>query len=60
MNIKKLALLPLIVITGLAYASMNGNSIDGKLKRDQNTNGLWPLVSEVQETPDLKFKDVEW
>ncbi|MBZ4190762.1 TlpA family protein disulfide reductase [Niabella sp. 3A5MI-3] len=57
MNIKKLALLPLIVITGLAYASMNGNSIDRKLNANQNTNGGRPLVSEAQETPDLKFKD---
>jgi thiol-disulfide isomerase/thioredoxin len=51
-NIKKIALLPLLVITGLAFTSMN--NIENK-----TSNGEKPLVSNVQQqqTPDLKFKD---
>ncbi|MGK9118279.1 TlpA family protein disulfide reductase [Olivibacter jilunii] len=54
--IKKTALLPLLVITGMAYASMSGNSIDKNRTADKEINGE-PLESNVQETPDLKFKD---
>lgn len=57
MNIKKIALLPLIAITGWAYASINGNGIDGIITTNQSTNGEQPLVSKAQQTPDLKFKD---
>lgn len=57
MNIKKIALLPLIAITGWAYASMSGNSIDGSMTANSDTNGKKPLVSNAQQTPDLKFKD---
>ena len=39
MNIKKIALLPLIAITGWAYASINGNGIDGIMTTNQSTNG---------------------
>jgi thiol-disulfide isomerase/thioredoxin len=51
-NIKKIALLPLLVITGLAFTSMN--NIENK-----TSNGEKPLVSNVQQqqTPDLKFND---
>ena len=55
--IKKIALLPLLVITGLAYASMSGNRIDNSTNKNMDTNGKKPLVSDVQQTPDLKFKD---
>jgi len=55
--IKKVALLPLLVITGLAYASMSGNRIDNSTNKDMGINGEQPLVSDVQKTPDLKFKD---
>src|SRR5690606_9207369 len=55
--IKKVALLPLLVITGLAYASMRGNRIDNSTNKDMGINGEQPLVSDVQKTPDLKFKD---
>lgn len=57
MNIKKIALLPLIAITGWAYASMSGNSIDVSMNANSDTNGKKPLVSNAQQTPDLKFKD---
>jgi len=59
MNIKKkkIALLPLIAITGWAYATINGNAIDGSMTAKQGTNGEKPLVSNMQQTPDLKFKD---
>jgi len=56
-NIKKIALLPLMVITGWAYASMNGNGIDRNMTANQGTNGEKPLVSNAQQMPDLKFKD---
>jgi thiol-disulfide isomerase/thioredoxin len=55
--LKRIALLPLMVITGWAYASMNGNGIDGNMTANQGTNGQRPLVSGAQQTPDLKFKD---
>lgn len=55
--IKRIALLPLMVITGWAYTSMNGNGIDGKMTVNQGTNGERQLVSDEQQTPDLKFKD---
>ena len=55
--IKKVALLPLLVITGLAYAAMSGNRIDNSTNKDMGINGGQPLVSDVQKTPDLKFKD---
>ncbi len=56
-NIKKIALLPLIVITGWAYAAINGNANDGSMTAKQSTNSEKPLVSNTQQTPDLKFKD---
>lgn len=46
-----------MVITGWAYASINGNAIDGGVNATQDTNGAKPLVSNTQQTPDLKFKD---
>lgn len=57
MNIKKIAPLPLIVIMGWAYASMNKNNIDGKNTANQGIDGEKPLVSNMQQTPYLKFKD---
>lgn len=57
MNIKKIALLPLIAITGWAYAAINGNGIDGIMTANQGTNSEKPFVSNTQQTPDLKFKD---
>lgn len=57
LNIKKIALLPLIAITGWAYASINANGIDGSATGNQGTNGERPSVSGAQQTPDLKFKD---
>lgn len=57
MNIKKIGILPLIAITGWAYASMNGNSIDVNMTANQRINSEQTLVSNSQQTPDLKFKD---
>lgn len=57
MNFKKIALLPLIAITGWAYASIDSNGIDRIMTTNQSTNGEQPLVSNAQQTPDLKFKD---
>lgn len=55
-NIKKAVLLPLLIVTGFAYATINGNGIDKNT--DKGINGEKPLVSDVQQqTPDLKFKD---
>lgn len=55
--IKKIALLPLLAITGLTYASISGNGIDESINTDKGINGKEPLVSNFQQTPDLKFKD---
>lgn len=55
--IKKTALLSLLVVTGMAYASISGNSIDKSTTVDMGTNGEKPFVPNVQETPDIKFKD---
>lgn len=55
--IKKTALFTLLVIAGMAYASMSGNSINKNRAADMGINGKKPLVSNVPETPDLKFKD---
>ena len=57
MYIKKTALLSLLIITGMAYASISGTSMDKSTTADMGINGEHPLVSDVQETPNLKFKD---
>ena len=55
--IKKIALLPLLFITGFTYPSMDGNSLEKIKNTDMDINGEKPSVSNVQQTPDLKFKD---
>lgn len=57
MNIKKIAILPLIAITGWAYASINRNGINATVSANQQINSEQKLVTNFQETPDLKFKD---
>lgn len=55
-DIKKTIIIPLLVITGLTYASMK-NNVDENMIADKSINGEKPLMSNVQQTPDLKFKD---
>lgn len=57
MNIKKIALLPLLAITGWAYASIDRNGIDGSMTADRGTDDKKSVVSNAQQMPDLKFKD---
>lgn len=55
--IKKVILFTLLVITGLTYASMKSNSIDQNINTNKDINDEKSLVSNDQQTPDLKFKD---
>ncbi len=57
MNFKKIAIIPLIAITGWAYASINRNSINASVSVNQHINDEETLVSNSQQTPDLKLKD---
>lgn len=53
-QIKKMVLLPVLIITGLAYASIKGNSFDITTNR---SIGGETSMSNTQQAPDLKFKD---
>ncbi|SHH77870.1 TlpA family protein disulfide reductase [Flavobacterium johnsoniae] len=57
MNLKKIAIMPLIAITGWAYASINRNSIDSRVSVNHHRNSEQKLVSNSRQTPDLKLKD---
>ncbi len=54
--IKKMALLPILVILGLAFITISG--IAKSTASNKGINGEKPLVSDVlQQTPDLMFID---
>lgn len=57
MNIKKIALFPLISFTVWAYANINSNGIKEIMNTDETITGIKSFGSQMQETPDLKFKD---
>lgn len=54
---KKIALFPLLLLTGMAYASTSATSKDKYSNAEMYITSKHPLASEVQEIPDLKFKD---
>lgn len=57
MNIKKIAILPLIAITGWAYASINRNGINATVSANQQINSEQKLVTNSQQKPDLILKN---
>lgn len=55
-QIGKMVLLPVLVITGLAYASIKGNDIDVNRSTDQIIDNVASLIPAAQTT-EVKFKD---
>ncbi|MEX2591203.1 MAG: TlpA disulfide reductase family protein [Anditalea sp.] len=55
-RIGKMVLLPVLLITGLAYASIKGINIDVNTNSNQHINGVSSVIPATQ-TPEVKFKD---
>lgn len=49
--------IPLLVAAGLAYATINANSFDERMSTERGIDGMEASLSNIQQVPDLKFKD---
>lgn len=52
-----MVLLPVLLITGLAYASIKGNDIDVNRSTDQFIDNNVASLMPAAQTPEVKFKD---